>query len=173
MDFEQLIKQLSPYIQRVSNIDNIEQWKDCVSELPPKHKKYVFEFAGPKWIQRMLESNKLLIHPDVKEELKRRNYKPLKRHKQLIYASLLASYNNPDSQDYFYRLKAKIEKKHNTHWWKGVFDRIKPTYAVRKRLEEVSRATGPALKAFASQSVFMGNALIEERESIMERLPKE
>lgn len=173
MTFDELIQLLTPHIDKVANIDDIEMWKLYLQDLPAKHRKYVFEFAEPKWIERKINDGSLLLHPKAKNELINRKFKPLKRHRQMIYASLIVSYDKVDSKAYYRRLKDKIVKKHNSFWWKGVQDRLKPTYAARLSLLEQNSSTGHGLKYSATKSVFIGQALQDEVDRILSRLPAE
>lgn len=42
-----------------------------------------FEIAERKWVERRLNDNTLLVHPNVRSELIERQYKPLARHKKM------------------------------------------------------------------------------------------
>lgn len=173
MDFKQYIESLEPDIAKVSAIDDIETWNSEVKDLSPKDKKYVFEFAERRWLKRKIEDGTLLFHPDIHKELLTRlenNKGPLKKHRQMVYANLLASYEKDDSKEYFERMKAKIIKKYNSLWFKGVYDKLKPTYAAHRRLKDLNSGI---VGKFTAQSMFMGSMVTEDARAILRRLPTE
>lgn len=170
MDFKNFIESLSTYIDRVSQVDDIENWKKQVKGLPPRSKKYVYEFGAQKWIERKIKDDSLLLHPLVKKELIERRFKPLKRHRQMIYTSIWVSYEKPDSIEHFKRLKTKVTRKHYSKWWKGVYDRLKVTFAVKQELKRRQQSNSKAILLMAEKTTFGKNALKEERDRILSRL---
>lgn len=155
----------------MANTDNIEQWGIVAKEAESADKETLFELAERQWIERMIRNHMLLIHLDAKAELIARDYKPLAKHRKMIWASILVNYDEADSRARFNRIKEKIIKKHSSIWWRDVYNKIKPTYAIKKRLEETT--FGPAVAFAASHSSFLGNVVAESRDDILRKLPNE
>ena len=53
------------------------------------------------WIKRKILVGGLLLHPNVRDNLIERGYRPLSIHKKMIWASVLASYKGEDSKAYY------------------------------------------------------------------------
>jgi hypothetical protein len=162
-------------IEKLSLIDNPEDWFRHIklSEIQIEDKKHIYESAMNLWIKRKIYDGSLLLHPDIREELIDRDFKPLSIHKKMIWASLLASYDGHDSSEYFQRIKQKLIKKYGVEWWLDVLDRIKPTRAAKQRLMKQNNSIGPAFKHAASQSMFLGNVLSESKDDALRMIPKE
>ncbi|CDL79889.1 hypothetical protein [Xenorhabdus cabanillasii] len=160
-------------IKKLSLIDNLENWPSHTLRLEKEDKKHVYEFAKRLWIKRKISDGSLLLHPDVREELIQREFNPLSIHKKMIWASLLASYDGADSQEYFQRIKGKIIKKYGNKWWLDVYNRIKPTYAARQHILKYIDGAGAAVKYAASQSMFLGDVYRESRNDALRMIPKE
>ncbi|ECO4189975.1 hypothetical protein FYD92_23270 [Salmonella enterica] len=162
-------------IEQLSLIDNLEEWHRnvLILDLGKETKKNIYELAKHLWIKRKISDGSLLLHPDIRTELIEREYNPLSIHKKMIWASLLASYEGSDSKAYFQLIKEKIIKKYGNKWWLDVYNRIKPTYAVRRRLMELDNSIGAAFKYSASQSSFLNHTLSLSRDDVLRKLPKE
>ncbi len=175
MHSEQDVEKYQDVIKKLSLIDDLEDWHrhTRIFELQKEDKKYIYESARQLWIKRKISDGSLLLHPDIREELIEREYNPLSIHKKMIWASILASYDGCDSKEYFKRVKKKIIKKYGNIWWVDVYNRIKPTFAARKRIMEQISSTGPTLKYAASQSLFFRGMLNESRDDALRMIPKE
>lgn len=168
---ERIKQQYSNVIDELANTYDLELWGEVAEGVANADKEILFELAERNWIERMINSQKLLLHPDAKAELIARDYKPLAKHKKMIWASVLVNYDGLDSKERFNRIKEKIIKKHNNIWWRDVYNKVKPTYAVKKRLEETT--LGPAVAFAAQHSSFLGGVVAESREDILRRLPND
>lgn len=156
-------------IEKLVATDSPDKWADMTRHLAPIEKRMVFDEAEPLWIKRMWLDGKLLIHPNVAEQLSSMNWKPNDLQKKMIWASVLASFNSSDSQKRFHDIKQSIIKKHGNSWWFDVYKRLKPAYAARAQIE---KTFGPALEHAASISKVLGAASYETRMYILQRIPK-
>ena len=165
MNYDEVIEQLAL-------IEDLEQWKVHVCDIPHKAKKWIYEQAERKWIKRKLEDGSLLVHPNIRKQLIERGFKHLSVHRKMIWASFLVSYDGDDSKERFRRIKNKIIKKHNNKWWFDVYNRVKPTYAARQRLIKQANRSGVAVKFSGTKSSFLGNILLKEREETLSMIPE-
>jgi len=168
---EKIKQQYPNVIYELANTNDLELWGKAAKDVANADKEILFELAERQWIERMINNQTLIIHPDAKAELIAREYKPLAKHRKMIWASILVNYDGPDSKERFNRIKEKIINKHSSIWWRDVYNKIKPTYAVKKRLEET--ALGPAVAFAAAHSSFLGGVVAESREGILRKLPNE
>ena len=169
------VHQYNYMIEELSLQDNLEDWSKCseLSIVDKEYKKIIYKLAIKLWIKRKIGDGTLLLHPDIQEELIRRDFEPLSLHKKMIWASQLASYNGLDSREYFKRIKRKIIAKYGVVWWEDVYNRVKPAYATRQRLLKQIDNIGGATGYFASKSSFLGGVLMETRMDILKMIPKE
>jgi|TARA_R110001583_G_scaffold144132_1_gene296128 hypothetical protein len=163
---------ISEAIEKLSLVDDLEKWAEVSASLPVKSKRYLYEKAERQWIKRKLEDGSLLVHPKVKDELIQREFSPLTKHRKMIWASVLVSYEGPDSKERFNRIKTKIIKKYNNQWWFEVYKRVQPTYAARKRLLEQRCFTPKAVKFASTRSMFFGNLVSEATQEILKTIPE-
>ena len=160
-------------IKNLSRIDDLENWSVHLINIDSKDKKWIYEFAERKWIERKLKDGTLLVHPLIREQLISREFKPLSIHRKMIWASVLVSYDGPNSKIRFDRIKEKIIKKHSNRWGFDVYKRIKPTYATRQRLLKQQNETSPALQYATTHSSFFAQMANEERDEALKMIPKD
>ena len=160
-------------INTLSSIDDLEAWNEVRKTVHVELREIHLNYAMYKWIERMITQEKLLLHPNVKQELVSRDYKPLVKHKKMIWASLLATYENKDSKERFDRIKGKIKKHYTSRWWLDVYNIYNQFRIVYLKLKRIDEKNGGGIALLASKSTFIGNAIQEEREKLMRELPTE
>ncbi|WP_299265177.1 hypothetical protein [uncultured Psychrosphaera sp.] len=166
------IKQEYPkLIDELATTYNLEQWGQVAKEVEDADKKILFELAERLWIKRMVNNQSLLMHPDAKAELVSRDFKLLAKHRKMVWANVLVNLEGADSIERFNQIKEKIIKKHSSIWWRDVYNKVKPTYAVKKRLEEIN--LGPSFSVAAANSSFFGGVASESRDDILRMIPNE
>lgn len=157
-------------IKILSNIDELETWKNHIQGYSKSDVTIAYEKAPPLWIQRMVSDQKLFLHPDVIEQLKSQNWRPSDLHKRMIWASLIASDESSNSKKRMYAIKDSLIKKHGKDWWEDVYARIKPVYAAKERIKKIH--SGLAISTFISNTFIGSEAANEERNRALKMVPK-
>jgi hypothetical protein len=163
MSFDQVVNHLS-------DTDDLENWQSVVAFLSENEKLETFKQARPLWLERMVVSGKVLLHPLVTEELRVRGWEPTEIHDRMIWANILVSKSGNNSKEDFKRIKNKIIRKHGHNWWEDVYRRIKPIYAARQRL--IKQEISPAIQILATHSSLVTQAAEEQRISLLEMIPR-
>ena len=167
MDIERISEQLA-------EIDALETWASCVSpELSPNARKEVFALAERLWLERMAKSGLLLLHPDVLDQLKAQSWVATDLQKRMVWASVLASDESPDSKSRFKKIKKRLTNKYGYEWWEDTYGRIKPTFAAKNRIKNKSGAHGPATSMFLSSTMLVTDIQLGEKESVLRMIPRE
>ncbi len=166
-------KDVTAIIKTLSNIDDLESWNKIRKNAGVELREVHLNFAMYLWIERMLRDEKLLIHPFVKQELIERNYKPLTKHKKMIWASLLSTYEGSDSKERFNRIKRKITKHYSPVWWLDVYNIHNQVRVVYLKLRRINESNGKGLSFMATKSTLIAHAISEEKEKVMLELPTE
>lgn len=159
-------------VLRLVGTDCLDDWASFCGGLTEKAKTAAFAEAEPLWVLRMLNEEKLLVHPDVSHELRVSGGVPTDLQRRMIWASVLASLDGQDSKTRFAEIRRKIEKKYDNSWWFDVYKRVKPAYAARMRLEKQAGQIGPAVRSFAESSIIGADALISERQAALRMIPR-
>lgn len=154
----------------LSNIDELETWKNHVKGYPKSDVAAAYNVAKPLWVQRMISDQKLFLHPDVIDQLKAQNWQPGDVQKKMIWASLLGADESPESKKRMYKVKVSLINKYGKAWWEDVYTRIKPVYAAKERIKKIN--SGPALSAFISNTFIGSEAANEERNRALRMIPK-
>lgn len=78
------VHQYNYMIEELSLQDNLEDWSKCseLSIVDKEYKKIIYKLAIKLWIKRKIGDGTLLLHPDIQEELIRRDFEPLSLHKK-------------------------------------------------------------------------------------------
>ena len=163
MDIAELIKVLSQE-------DDLEKWNGLVVGTSGEDVKKVFSEAEKGWVRRKLDDGSLLVHPKVKDEIVSREYELLPRHRKMVWANVLASYDGVDSKARFNVTKENIIRKYGNQWWFDVYKRTKTVYAVKEILKNSCEG---AVGFAAKRSTVFGMAVEEERIRALEMLPKQ
>lgn len=175
MKYNEAVKLLSDkypeLIEELANTDDLELWGGKVKDIQQTDKKIIFEIAEAKWIKRKINDNSLLLHPDARKELIERNYKPLSKHRKMIWASILVTYEGGDSKQHYQNIKNKIIKKHSSLWWRDVHNKIKPTFAAKERLK--NQGFGAAFEFASQRSTFLGGVAQSSRDDILRMIPND
>ena len=143
--------------RQLSDIDALETWKDHVQGFSRPQVAEAYERAQPLWVHRMICEDKLYLHPDVIEQLEGQNWIPNDLHKRMIWASLIASDESPNSKKRMCKIKDGLIRKHGKDWWEDVYYRLKHAYAAKERIKKIR--SGPAVSAL-NRPVFRGGCLV-------------
>ncbi|WP_066017244.1 hypothetical protein [Endozoicomonas atrinae] len=158
--------------EELSKINNPFEWSRRLNALSSEERSDCKALAEPLWIKRMINQGLLLVHPDIASELKENQWLPSQLHRKMIWASILASIDGPDSKEQFQAIKDSIKKKYGFHWWEDVYKRVKPAYAARDRIRKNECDIGPGLAMVASKSTVVSYALYEQRSDALRMIPK-
>jgi hypothetical protein len=162
MDTNQLAAELS-------KIDAIETWPSHCAGINSSVKIEVFEKAEGLWVKRMLQDGKLLVHPDVAEELCSQNWTPNDLQKRMIWASILGT-DDSGSKNRFDKIKDILIKKHGKDWWEDVYQRKTNVYAAKERIRKIH--SGPAVSTFTTDTVLGASCEADERAAALKMIPK-
>lgn len=154
----------------LSDIDALETWKDHVQGFSKPEVAEAYERAQPLWVQRMICEEKLYFHPDVIEQLERQDWIPNDLHRRMIWASLIASDESPNSKKRMYKIKDSIIRKHGKDWWEDVYSRLKYVYAAKERIKRIY--SGPAVSTFITNTFIGSEADNEERIKALRMIPR-
>ncbi|GAB1269515.1 hypothetical protein NBRC116493_27680 [Aurantivibrio infirmus] len=154
----------------LSNIDELETWKNHVQGYSKSDVASAYNVAQPLWVQRMISTQKLFLHPDVIDQLKAQNWQPSDVQKKMIWASLLGADESSESKKRMYKVKDSLIKKYGRDWWEDVYARIKPVYAAKERIKKIH--SGPAVSAFISNTFIGSEAASEERNRALSMISK-
>lgn len=168
---EKLLSDSPSVIQRLVLKDDLEVWANIAQEFSHSDRAKLFEVAQPQWIERKINDGTLLLHPEVKAELISRNYKPRVVHCQMIWASVLVTYEGGDSRLYYQRIKEKIINKHSNKWWFQVHKRVDPTFKAYVRIKKQN--LGRAGNFLAQNSSFLGDIVNESIDDALRMIPKQ
>lgn len=156
--------------KKLSEIDALETWKDHVQGFSRPEVAEVYERAQPLWVHRMIYENKLYLHPDVIEQLERQGCIPNDLHKRMIWASLIASDESPNSKKRMYKIKDSLIRKYGKDWWEDVYSRLKHVYAAKERIKKIH--SGPAVSAFITNTFIGSEASNDERIKALRMIPR-
>lgn len=161
------MKELS---RKLSDIDELETWKENVQGLPKSEVAKAYQEAIPLWVHRMISENKLFLHPDVIQQLQDQHWLPNDLHKRMIWASLIGSDESPTSKKRMYKIKESLLNRYGRDWWEDVFSRLKHVYAAKERIKKFH--SGPAIQTFISNTFIGADAANVERRKALEMIPK-
>lgn len=157
--------------EELSRIDDLLSWSEYISEIDTSLRKEAFKLAEPLWVERMFRKGKLLLHPDISEDLKSRGWQPNDTHRKMIWASILVSLDEGDTKAKFREIKAKLIKKHGNNWWFDVYNRVKPTFAAKRRIAKKCHNLTPGLEALSTRTILGKQMIDDERNRALKMLP--
>ncbi|WP_377518428.1 hypothetical protein [Microbulbifer taiwanensis] len=147
---------------KLSEIYQIDEWGSYCSNIPKEVKNLAFQLAEPMWVENMLAKGRLLVHPEVAEDLKGQNYKPNMHQKKMIWASILGSDETPDSEKRFYKIKKLLIGRYGEDWWEDVYQRKNNVWAARQRIQK--SVSGSMISAFVENTILGAHCAREERQ---------
>ena len=153
----------------LSKIDALELWKDHVGGHEKHEIDAAYRLAEPMWVKRMIQSEKLLIHPDVAEKLEIQSWRPDDLQKRMIWASILGTDESSQRKERMYRIKDKLIKRYGRGWWEDVFKRKNSVYAARERIKK--NVDGPAMATFIANTHLGANCAADERLKALRMIP--
>lgn len=157
--------------EKLSCIDEIDRWPDEVSRLNIINKREVFDAAQSLWIERMLKENKLLIHPEVANQLVKQGFIANDLQMKMIWASVLASADGSDSKERFRVIKDRLIKKYGRDWWEDTYRRVKPAYAARERIKKIHKSNGPAMRVLIRKTHLFSDVHSGEVKAALKMIP--
>lgn len=153
--------------------DSLENWKTIAAGWDKASKSTAYAQAKPLWVKRMIEQRKLLLHPDVIQSLQHSHWVPNDAHLRMIWASILATLDEPDSKAGFKRIKVKLQQKYGYDWWEDVYWRIKHAYAAHARIKKNYGDSNPGMQMLASKTILFGSMLEDEYIAALKMIPKD
>lgn len=154
----------------LAQIDELEAWKAHANGIEPSIKAAAYKIAEPLWVKRILDSGRLLIHPDVTEQLRIQEYKPNDLQKRMIWASVIATDESSQSKERFYKIKAKLIKRYGRDWWEDVYQRKNSVFAAKERMKK--NLAGPMVSTFSANTYLGSSCAQDERAKALSMIPK-
>lgn len=159
-------------VKKLASIDELESWKQHCKGYSLEEKRVAFERAQSLWIARKASENTLYLHPDVIADLRGQNWMPDDLQKRMIWASVLASAEGPNSKNRFKSIKAGLLKKYGRDWWEDVYQRIKHAYAAKERIFKQTSSNGPAINMLVANTHLFGEAARDQIIAALKMVPK-
>ena len=155
---------------KLAKVDELETWNTHADGVEPSIKVEAYKIAEPMWVKRMLESGGLLVHPDVADQLRAQEYRPIDLQKRMIWASVIATDESPNSKERFYQIKEKLIKRYSRDWWEDVFQRKNHVFAAKERIKK-SRS-GPMISTFVENTHLGAACAQDELVRALRMIPK-
>ena len=155
---------------KLAKIDKIETWKVHTKGIDPSVRVKAYKIAEPAWVKRMLDTGKLLVHPDVAEQLRVQKYEPNDIQKRMIWASVIATDESQESKDRFYLIKAKLIRRYGRNWWEDVYQRKNSVFAARERMRRTF--SGPIFSVFLTRTHVGKECAKNEQKKALSMIPK-
>lgn len=163
----------SSLIDQLASTDELQNWGSIASRAPDADRKLAFESAVPFWVRRMVTEWKLLLHPDVIEELKAQKWQPTERQKKMIWASIVCKLDRPEQKAEKERIRKLLQNKYDNDWWEDVYQRAGKVWPAWNRAQKRVFSNGSAINVLAAHSSLIGQALHEEFLAVLCMVPKE
>lgn len=139
--------------QTLSQIDEIETWKQSTPQLSKEERLQCYELAQRLWLERCYANNCLYLHPSVIEELKANDWRPNDIQKQMIWASVIGSIDSATQKHRFKAVKEKLVKKYGWDWYNACDKRAKNAYAAKQWINS---------RSFEASSPLLGSVLLRQ-----------
>jgi len=153
----------------LSQIDEPEEWANHIPSLYSGPSKTIFELAEPLWVQRMINQNKLYVHPNVIKQLKAQSFISTDLQNRMIWASILAS-NNDDNRKA--TIKKLVKEKYGFDWWEDVYGRTRKMWIAKERIRKKLNGNGVGMNALINNTSLFANAAQSEIESALKEVPE-
>lgn len=158
-------------IDELASTDELQNWGAIAAGVPDADRKLAFELAVPLWIRRMVEEWKLLLHPNIIEQLQSQQWKPTELQAKMIWASIVCKLDDPDQKSEKARIRSFIQKRYNTEWWEDVYQRAGKVWPAWDRARKKVFSNGPAINVWAAHSTLVGQALYDEFQAALRMVP--
>ena len=156
----------------LSEIDSLDEWINHCPLMGREEKKEIYALAEKMWIARMVREQKLLIHPEVSEQLELQSWVATDVQKRMIWASVLASAHGDDSKARFRKVKESLINKYGREWWEDVYKRQKPAWAAKERIRKYKERRTEAVDKFISNTHIGACAASDEVDQALRMIPK-
>lgn len=160
-------------IQKLAEIEALETWGDHCGELGASERQHVYHAAEQLWIERMARKGRLLVHPDVLQQLESQSWRPNDLQKRMIWASVLASAEGSDSKERFRAIKEKLLRRYGRDWWEDVFKRKTSAWAAKERIRKTTGSYGAVITVMINNTHLFSGLADEERVAALKMIPKE
>ena len=157
--------------KNLSEIDAPDKWLEHCPQLRTEDKAKTFKLAEQMWVERMVKSNSLLVHPDILKQLEKQSWAATDIQKRMIWASVLATAEGSDSKERFKNIKILLLKKHGRDWWEDVYKRVNNAWAAKERIRKRTGSDSPAISMMANNTILFAGAAQQERESALRMIP--
>lgn len=156
---------------KLAQIDELETWKSHVEGVEASARAEAFKLAEPIWVKRMLDDGKLLVHPDVRDQLQTQGFMPSDLQKRMIWASVLGADESPNRRERFGTIKALLLNRYGRDWWEDVYQRKNNVFAARERIKK--NLSGPVTSAFVTSTILGAECGRQELLSALKMITKD
>ena len=158
----------------LSCIEELETWGNYCHHkgLDKKIKTHAIKLAKPLWIERMVKTGKLLVHPNVAKDLEMNAWQTNDIQNRMIWASVIASASGEDSKKRFYAIKNHLLKKYGENWWEDVYQRKTYAWAAKERIRKQCKTDSVAINTFKNNTHFFDGYDQEERYQALCMIPE-
>lgn len=163
---------LDKYIKRLVHLDELQNWGASVPELKGEARRKAFSEATPLWVERMVNEGKLLLHPQVIEDLRTNGWVPNDLQRKMIWASIVCKLDRADQKKEKYRIRELIQKAYGSEWWEEIYDRAGKVWPAWDRFRKNILSLGPATAMLANNSSVIGLAMHDEFKNVLNMVPK-
>jgi hypothetical protein len=158
-------------ILRLSNIDELETWKFHTQGYDKSTISSAYKKAVPLWVHRMLDSGKLLLNPEISDQLELQNWVPNDVQKRMIWASILGTDESPQRKERMYLIKEMLINRYGRDWWEDVFRRKNNVYAAKERIKK--KLSGAAMNTFVTKTFLGADCAADEKLKALKMIPKD
>ena len=156
----------------LSEIDEPDQWSKKSAHIEIINKREAYNLAEPLWLERMYREGKLFVHPNIAKQLKNQSWIANDLQKRMIWASVIASAEGPDSKARFVDIKKKLLKKYGREWWEDVYQRKNNAWAAKSRIEKKKASNGPAVTTLINNTHLFAGVAASETIKALKMIPE-
>lgn len=160
-------------IDELISTDELQDWGRKAKLVTEADRKLAYQSATPLWIRRMVKEWKLLLHPEVIEQLQSQNWQPTELQKKMIWASIVCKLDKPDQKAEKARIRSLLQKRYNNEWWEDVYARAGKVWPAWNRAQKKVFSNGPAVNVLAAHSTLIKQALYDEFEAVLRMVPND
>ena len=165
-------RDLSSYITKLVSLDKLYDWGNSIPEITGDDRKKVFSEATPLWVKRMIKEGKLLLHPEIIEELRIHEWFPTELHKKMIWSSIVCQLDGKEQKTEKARIRKIIQEKYNNDWWEDVYNRAGLVWPAWDRFRKNVLSVGSGTHMLAIHSSVVRYAMQDEFNEVLKMVPK-
>ena len=163
---------MKSYVTSLASLDELQDWGKSIPNLKGGGRKVAFEEATPLWIERMIKEGKLLLHPEIIEELRMLGWIPNNLHKKMIWASIVCKLDGKEQKFEKARIRKIIQKTYDNDCWEEIYGRAGKVWPAWDRFRKNILSAGSGTHMLASHSSVLGQAMQDEFENVLKMVPK-